>query len=418
MRDHRQTMATSGRRRAALVALVTGVLWLTGCGSPSSPETPLGPLPSGGSPSPGATGPSAPPPSVTPSPTPTPMSCVERTLAGMSLDERVGQLFMVGFDSGGSPAGALAVVEHEHVGSVTMIGRNYGGTAAVRRLTDRLQDAADLPLLVATDQEGGEVQVLHGPGFPEMPSALEQGSMPVAELQEQARSWGRALVKAGVDVDLAPVLDVVPASLGSANQPIGRYDRQFGSTAPAVASHGLAVVEGLEAAGVIPVVKHFPGLGSVIGNPDVASSVADSTTTNHSASLLPFRTAVDSGIKVVMVSSARYQRIDDEHVAMFSSDVVTDLLRHDMGFTGVVVTDDVGNAAAVRAVAPVSTRAVRFLLAGGDLVLTVRSQDIPVMSEAVIDRARAHPSFTALVDAAATRVLTLKDDAGLLPCSH
>ena len=119
-----------------------------------------------------------------------------------------------------------------------------------------------------------------------------------------------------------------------------------------------------------------------------------------------------------MVSSATYQRIDDEHIAMFSSDVVTDLLRDDMGFTGVVVTDDVGNAAAVRAVAPVSTRAVRFLLAGGDLVLTVRSQDIPVMSEAVIDRARAHPSFTALVDAAATRVLTLKDDAGLLPCSH
>ena len=133
-----------------------------------------------------------------------------------------------------------------------MIGRNYGGTAAVRRLTDRLQDAADLPLLVATDQEGGEVQVLQGPGFPEMPSALEQGSMPVAELQEQARSWGRALVKAGVDVDLAPVLDVVPASLGSANQPIGRYDRQFGSTAPAVASHGLAVVAGPRGGGGHP----------------------------------------------------------------------------------------------------------------------------------------------------------------------
>ena len=356
-----------------------------------------------------------------PSPSPSPsvaLSCAATTLAGMDLDERVGQLFMLGFDAGGSPAAALNAVKRQDVGSVTLIGRNYDGTSAVRTITDQLQDAAALPLLVATDQEGGQVQVLQGPGFPDMPSALEQGELPVADLEVQAKTWGRALAKAGVNVDLAPVLDVVPASLGHANQPIGRYDRQFGSTAPVVSSHGLAVVAGLEASHVTPVVKHFPGLGSVIGNTDVTAHVVDSSTSPHSSSLDPFRAAVDSGVPVVMVSSATYSKIDDDHIAMFSPAVVTGLLREDLGFTGVVITDDVGNAAAVRAAAPVSARAVRFLLAGGDLVLTVRAEDVPVMAAAVIARAKASESFAATVDAAATRVLTLKDEAGLLPCSH
>ena len=421
-------MGTHDGAGATIVGLVLVAVALTSCGSGSTPQTVTVPTQSAsGRPTPGGSASGAPSASATggPTPTGTPTTspsagaddCVATTLAGMDLDERVGQLFMVGFDSGGSPAAALSAVKQQHVGSVTMIGRNYDGTAAVRLITDRLQRAAAVPLFVATDQEGGQVQVLQGPGFPAMPSAEDQGALPVAELEARAKTWGRALARAGVNVDLAPVLDVVPASIGTANQPIGRYDRQFGSTAPVVAAHGMAVVRGLEEAGITPVVKHFPGLGSVTGNPDVASTVVDSTTTTHSASLDPFRTAVDQGVPMVMVSSARYEHLDDEHVAMFSSDVVTGLLREDLGFRGVVVTDAIGSAAAVQAVAPVPARAVRFLLAGGDLILTTRAQDVAPMADAVIERAEAHPSFAALVDASVTRVLTAKEDAGLLFCS-
>jgi beta-N-acetylhexosaminidase len=325
---------------------------------------------------------------------------------------------MLGFDAGASPAVARKAVGRHALGAITMIGRNDEGTDDVREITEAFQDVARLPLLVATDQEGGEVQVLQGPGFPVMPRATDQGRLPVSELQSRARNWGRALAKAGVNVNLAPVLDVVPASIGTANQPIGRYHRQLGSTAPVVAAHGLAVVAGLQSARIAPVVKHFPGLGSVTGSTDVTGRVVDSTTSARSAALDPFRAAVDAGVPAVMVSSATYARIDGQHIAMFSRAVVTDLLRDDLGFTGVVVSDDVGAARAVRAAAPVAARAVRFLLAGGDLVLTVRVTDLPAMAAAVIARARANPRFAATVDAAATRVLALKDQMGLLPCSR
>ncbi len=220
-----------------------------------------------------------------------------------------------------------------------------------------------------------------------------------------------------MNLNLAPVLDVVPRALGASNQPIGRYDRAYGSAPREVASHGLAFARGMDAAGVLPVVKHFPGLGAVRGNPDVSVNVVDTTTTPTSGAVVPFRAAVDAGIPMVMVSSARYARLDPAELALFSEAIVTGLLREDLGFTGVVITDDVGAAAAVRAEAPVAARAIRVLEAGGDLILTVQAQDVPKMARAMTERAERRPAFARLVDASAERVLTAKDAAGILGCS-
>lgn len=299
---------------------------------------------------------------------------------------------------------------------MTLIGRSYEGVAAVRRTTDQLQEAADLPLLVATDQEGGQVQVLHGPGFTEMPSALDQGRLPAATLRRDATAWGKELDQAGVTTDLAPVLDVVPASLGTANQPIGRYHRQYGSTAAQVSSHGLAFAQGMQAAGVLPVVKHFPGLGAVGGNTDVTARVVDTVTGPTSPSLQPFRDAVEAGAPVVMVSSAVYDRIDPSRPAMFSRAVVTDLLREDLGFRGVALTDDIGQAAAARAYGSVARRAVDVVSAGGDVLLTVRSEDVPEIVSALLDHAADHVGFARRIDQSVLRVLELKQSAGLLTC--
>jgi beta-N-acetylhexosaminidase len=268
---------------------------------------------------------------------------------------------------------------------------------------------------VAVDQEGGQIQTLSGPGFDRIPSAVQQGAMPVATLRKAARTWGDQLRRAGVNVDLAPVLDVVPADLGRANQPIGRYDRELGHTPDVVATHGVAVVEGLRLAGVAPTAKHFPGLGRASGNPDVASGVTDTVTTAADPSLQPFAAAVAADVPMVMMSTAVYTKIDPNGPAAFSP-VAIGLLRKELHFDGLVAADDLGQAAQVRQV-PAGQRALRFIAAGGQLIVVVRpAAAARTMSDAVVAAMRADPDVRSQVEAAALQVLATKARLGLQPC--
>ncbi|TXH71704.1 MAG: glycoside hydrolase family 3 protein, partial [Lysobacteraceae bacterium] len=132
--------------------------------------------------------------------------------------------------------------------------------------------------------------------------------------------------------DLAPVMDTVPSKRAAKhNPPIGRYDRQFGYTPRVVARHGVAFLRGLADGGVVPTVKHFPGLGRVRANTDVRAGVTDHVTTRHDAYLAPFRAAIDAGAPVVMMSTAYYERLDPENPAAFSPFVIGTMLRGDLG---------------------------------------------------------------------------------------
>lgn len=347
------------------------------------------------------------------------LSCPRRVLAGMSLPQRVGQLFVVGVQGAQPTPAELRLVRRRHVGGVILMGSDTVGVAATARVARTLQRHATsdgVSLWVATDQEGGQVQRLKGPGFSDIPEALTQGTLRPAVLRRLARGWGGELHRAGVNMNLAPVLDTVPAALGEANAPIGRFHREFGHTPGRVARHGTAFLEGMRAAGVTPVVKHFPGLGRVRRNTDTSRNVVDDTTTRTDPFLRPFRAAVRDGVRVVMVSSARYRRIDPAHLAPFSRTVLHGMLRHDLGFTGVIMTDDFAIAKALSGV-PLRARAVRFLSAGGSVVLAVDAATVPPMLEGVLQRARADRAFRHRVDTEALRVLVAKDAAGLLPCS-
>jgi beta-N-acetylhexosaminidase len=321
---------------------------------------------------------------------------------------------MVDCPSSGLTAATRAAITTYQVGSVILDGNNSSGVEAIGALTAQLQDLAPnyLGLFIATDQEGGLVQRLRGPGFTDIPAATEQGQEQPSQLQVQATVWGGALRAAGVNVDLGPVMDVVPVGFGS-NPPIGDLDRQFGSEPKAVASHGVAVVNGLRAAGVDATVKHFPGLGRVHGNTDTTAGVTDVVTTENDPFLAPFRAAIRANVPFVMVSTAIYSRIDPGTPAAFSRRIVTGMLRTELGYPGVVVSDDLGNAAAVAGYS-VADRALDFLAAGGDMVLTVDASQIPAMTAAVLAKAERDPAFRALVDAAVLRVLTAKQNRGLL----
>jgi beta-N-acetylhexosaminidase len=433
------TAAPRPRRARALggAAFAAGLLLaVTSCGnggggpaaSPTAPHPSASASPTTGtgsiSPSaPRTTTPTAPPPPPTRSPSASPtQSCVNRAYDAMTPSQRVGQLFMTAVSSTGMTASEATAITQSRAGSVILMRHTTAGTAAVRAVSDRVRamapavPGATVRMLVSTDQEGGQVQVLNGPGFSAMPSAVTQGTWSPARLQSSATTWGRQLAAAGVTMDLAPVADTVPANLVGVNAPIGKLDRQYGNDPATVASHSTAFLRGMLHAGVLPAVKHFPGLGRVQGNTDLTANVRDTVTTRDDPYLQPFRSAIQAGTPFVMVSSAVYTRIDAAHQAAFSSAVMRGMLRDELGFKGVIISDDLGNAAAVQDRTP-ARRAVDFLAAGGTMVLTVQPKDVVAMTSAVLSRLPQDAAFRQDVADGVHRVLTAKRNAGLLTCT-
>lgn len=337
----------------------------------------------------------------------------------MTTAQRIGQLFMVGGPVTGLGSPTTSAISAYHVGNLLLTGRTTSGAPPVRYLAGQADNLATatatggVPLFIAADQEGGYVQVLQGTGFSRMPTALTQGTWADTTLTAYATSWGAQVMRSGVDVDLAPVMDTVSQAFAPYNKPIGYYQREYGYTQAVVADKGTTFLRGMQAYGLAMTAKHFPGLGRVAGNTDTTAGVTDTVTTRTSADVTPFRAALSAGAHLLMVSSAYYSRIDPYHPAAFSSTVIRGMVRGDLGFTGIVVSDDLGNATQVAAWS-LGARAVDFIGAGGDMVLTVNPYTIPSMVSAVTARAASDSVFRGWVQSAVMRVLTVKAQYGLL----
>jgi beta-N-acetylhexosaminidase len=336
----------------------------------------------------------------------------------MSRSEQVGQLLMVAVRSSGIGASEKAIVDRTHAGSVLLLGNSRAGRHAIEDVVSRVRDAARSPegvdVMLAADQEGGLVQRLRGPGFTRIPSATVQAKQSDAELRQNAYNWGRQLRSAGIDANLAPVADVVPTRMVWMNQPIGQLRRGYGSSPKTVAAKVTAFTEGMNEAGVATAVKHFPGLGRVRGNTDFMTRVVDRTTTRRDAALAGFSAAIDVDVDMVMVSSAFYRKIDAEHRAAFSTMIIDEMLRKDLGFSGIVISDDLA-AAAMRNLPP-DERALRFIRAGGDLLIIGDASLATTMADAIKDEASDDPAFAKRVTESAARVVAMKDRRGLAHC--
>ena len=408
----------AGPRARALVTCAVAVgaaLAVTaGCSSPA-PAPSAKPSASSLSPSAVTSSPSASPPSASPSPS---VSCAAQVFGRLTEAQRVGQLFLVGVTDDIAGPLTTAAMQQYHFGSLLLVPTSEGVTA-LAAATAHMQalgiaNDAGVRMFIAANQEGGEVQHLTGPGFSTMPSALTQGTWPTSTLRSAATTWGRELRAAGVNFDLAPVMDVVPAATAASNAPIGALDRQFGSTPAGNGAHGAAFIAGMASAGVATAAKHFPGLGRVTGNTDFTADVVDNVTTPDDPYLGSFRAAVAAGAPFVMVALATYTRIDSTQLAVFSPTVMK-LLRSSLGFGGAIMSDDLGDASAVQSI-PAGSRAISFLTAGGDMVTSQSLQPAETMAAAVLAKATSSPSFRAVVDAAAQRVLAAKQAFGLLSC--
>ncbi|MBC7518911.1 MAG: glycoside hydrolase family 3 protein [Microbacteriaceae bacterium] len=390
-------MSTLRRISTAFAAAAAAIALLSACGGQSAR-------------------PSTSSPTVTNSPTP---AQTIDPLAGLSIEQKVGQLFVVGSPATAAGAEALSAITNRQVDGVFLSGRSTTGTAATRAVVQKFTAAASGqpgPLLITTDQEGGEVQVLSGPGFETISAATAQGAEHADQLEVEAARWGRELASAGVNLNLAPVADVVPsAAAAPANAPIGALDRQFGFDEATVETHAGAVMKGMQSVGVFTAPKHFPGLGNVAQNTDTSSDVTDTTTTADSPSVRVVARLFDNRAQAVMVSTPIYAGLDPGVPAAFSPKIVEGLLRSTLGFTGVVITDDLSGATQV-APWPADDRGILSIQVGDDLVLVCRDpQCAASMIDAVVQKARNDPTFAAQVDAAARRVLAFKSKLGAAP---
>jgi beta-N-acetylhexosaminidase len=260
-----------------------------------------------------------------------------------SLAQMIGQRIMVGLPGRVASQALLGRIRAGEVGSVILFAANIGSPGQTRRLIDSLQEAAraggNPPLLIATDQEGGQVKRL-----PTLPPRLSPPQLvatgDVRRALAEGLATGRALRGLGINMDLAPVVDV-PLYRGSF---IRLEGRAFSPHAGLVATFAAAFAGGLQAGGVAATAKHFPGVGAALTDTDYRREELRPTSAQLAAALLPYRRLIAGGLDAVMLSTAGFPAYDRTGtVAVLSAPIVQQLLREQLGFGGVTITDGLGS---------------------------------------------------------------------------
>jgi len=345
--------------------------------------------------------------STTPGPTTTVAGGCAEAVAGWPLRRRLALLVVVGVDPSG-PDEASAAVEDEHVGGV-FVGGNATDLFTSGALTD-LGRASPTGLMVAVDEEGGRVQRIEGLDG-EVPSARAMAAaMTPDEVRALAERRGRVMADHGVTVDLAPVVDV-------SDQPDGTVigDRSWSADPEVVVTYARAYADGLLAAGVTPVLKHFPGHGAASGDTHEAAATTPALDALRTRDLVPYeRLLPELGPRAaVMLGHLDVPGLTEPDTPASLSPAAVDLLRTEYGFDGVVMTDDLASMASITSRLGPDEAAVRALAAGVDVVL-LAGADVPVL----LDRLEAAVADGTLTEAAITtsvaRVLALR---GLDPCA-
>ncbi|MGH7409883.1 MAG: beta-N-acetylhexosaminidase [Candidatus Methylomirabilis sp.] len=282
----------------------------------------------------------------------------------MTLREAIGQLFVLGFE-GREPSSALEVFVRERApGGLILFSRNLGGPDEIAALTAALQAASPVPLLIAIDQEGGKVTRL-GPPFTQWPGASAVGAVGSNTLTYAlGEAIAKELLAVGINMNLAPVLDVLTQP---ANPVIA--SRSFGADPQVVAQLGTALFQGLAAQGVVAVGKHFPGHGDTTVDSHLALPVVPHDLARLCAvELVPFAAVISDGIPALMTAHLLCPALDPDRPATLSRAILTDLLRERLGFSGLLMSDDLLMSGITDTTLP-GEAAVRFLEAGGDLML-------------------------------------------------
>lgn len=397
----------TNRNLLALILLI--VFTLTGCQTAAVPAPAPEAAPTAAVPSPEST----PTPALTPVPEPDPFA---EQLAAMTVEEKVGQLLIGGFEGTEIGDQATRLVQEYQVGGLILYGRNIAGAGQLVTLTNGLKalNGDGIPLFLSIDQEGGGVDRMP-PEVRRTPGAYcvgQTGSVPAAQ------SYGDVLAAEcaafGLNLDFAPVLDVWS---NPGNTVIGQ--RAFSADARTVAGLGPAAARRMMDQGIIPAVKHFPGHGDTAVDSHVGLPVVDKSPEElEETELIPFRAAIQSAgtdgqVPAVMVAHILLTQLDPERPASLSPAVVTGLLRDELGFAGAVLTDDLTMGAVTQSYG-LGEAAVLAVEAGCDILLVCHGPDsVPDVRTALLEAAASGRITAERLDESVYRILRLKTEYAL-----
>lgn len=324
----------------------------------------------------------------------------------LSLEQKIGQMLVVGFDGLEAPGYILEWIEQGRIGGVILFARNVSTPQQVAALTRQLHSAApaERPLLICIDQEGGLVARLRD-HFTESPGAMALGAANSAALAEQVSEvLAREMRALGINWNLAPVVDILH---NKENPVIGV--RSLGRDVERVSELVAAQVKGFQANGVATAVKHFPGHGNTAVDTHVAAAVVRGPIEDiFSHDLLPFRSAITAGASAVMVGHVTFEAVDPTHPATLSAPVIQKFLRQDIGFNGVACTDCL-EMNAIMDHYSAGEAAVLAALAGEDIVLVSHRQDRQEAAyDGLLTAARSGRLPIAQIDAATARIQHMK----------
>jgi beta-N-acetylhexosaminidase len=338
-----------------------------------------------------------------------PAGCTQATaISTWSLERRAAQLVVVPAEE--DAVLAAQPLAAEGVGGIILFGSQAPSDLPAQLAALQRATAGGPPLLVTTDEEGGEVQRMANlVGDLPWPRAMA-ATMTPAQTRALAEQVGRRMRTAGVTMDLAPVLDLSDSPGPDAVHPDG--PRSFSINASVATTYGLAFAEGLQEGGVMPVVKHFPGLGQASYNSDDGPAYVPPLSALKAGSLRPFQAAIRSGVPAMMVANVVIPGLTGALPASLSAPAITGLLRHELGFGGLVLTDTLSAAAVQDAGYSVSQAAARAVEAGADMVLFTSPDPEVTANDAIASIVSAAASGqlpTARLDDAVNHVLQTKN---------
>ena len=323
----------------------------------------------------------------------------------LSPGQLLGQRVLLSFDGTELPPVVGKRLRKGLAPGVVLFDRNYSSPAQLRQLTSQIQKATaagpvDLPALVMVDQEGGEVRRVPGP--PELSAEAMGEALTTGEIEAQGRLTGELLADLGINTALAPVAD-----LGVRGGALAGEGRTFAADPEVVSDMAEAFADGLQGEGVAATAKHFPGFGSAEVNTDFGPAVIERTPSDAQRDIAPFQGLVEGGVPLMMLSTAVYPEYGAEPAALAPA-VTQNLLRGELGFEGVSVTDAL-DTPALAAYAPPAEVAVEALAAPVDLLLYAQSTQASVDALVAGEGAVAAGALDkAELRRAAARILTLR----------
>src|SRR5699024_7934943 len=264
---------------------------------------------------------------------------IREKIESMSLDEKLGQLIIVGFEGTDINDNISSFIKDLKVGGVIHFKRNIESVEQVIELNNNIKELnkdSDIPLFVSIDEEGGDVSRL-SQEYKDLPTANRLGQLDNEDVSfEYGELLGLRLKSLGFNLNYAPVMDI---NSNINNPVIG--DRAFGNNPELVSKHGLQVMKGIESKNIISSIKHFPGHGdtgvdSHVGLPEMNKSLEEI----REFEFVPFKNAIEDDLDMVMVGHILFSEIDNEYPSTMSKKIITNILRDELGFTGVVITDD------------------------------------------------------------------------------